>query len=499
MSDTFPQLPIADQNSESTCWSCPAVEFKGHVDFRACGQAAFRKAASGQLVVECKRQPEIGYFDPMSITYESCPQWRPTDYGYLLKDMRVMVLGMDGYLGWPLALKMAKLGCQVHGLDNFVRRKLVAERGAQSVLPIGAMQQRIAAAREKLGVDIDFREIDLLDRTSLFRYFDEVRPEVVIQFAEIPSAPYSMADVDKAAYTMENNVIGTLNVMFAMRDFAPEASIIKLGTMGEYGSPLTGRPLFEGMFPGDASLQYQGREWSLGGELTPRDPVSFYHVSKVQGTYNVFESCKYWWLRAYDVMQGVIYGSHSPELAVDPSLNTRLDIDEWWGTVVNRFVAQAAIGMPMTIYGSGNQLRGYITLADAMQCIVRLAATPPEPGQYDVVNQVTDVFSVRHIAETVARIGKQEFGLDPMIQRLENPRVEAEEHPYEVIHEKLRDRFGFRSESTLEDEVRHLFRSAPAPAAKQRIEEQQDKLFPKTRWSGEQKEMEVLEIIRPAA
>ena len=499
MAESLPELPITNQNAESTCWSCPAVEFKGHVDFRACGQAAFRKAASGQLVVECKRQPELGYFDPMSVTYESCSQWRPTDYGRLLKDMRVMILGMDGYLGWPLALKMARLGCRVYGLDNLVRRKLVAERGAKSVLPIGDMPQRLAAAREHLDAEIEFREIDLLDRPALFEYFREAQPEVVIQFAEIPSAPYSMADAEKAAFTMENNVIGTLNVMFAMRDHAPEASIIKLGTMGEYGSPLTGRPLFEGIFPGDAALQYQDKEWSLGGELTPRDPVSFYHVSKVQGTYNVYEACKYWWLRSYDVMQGVIYGAHSPELAADSRLNTRFDIDEWWGTVVNRFVAQAAIDMPMTIYGSGNQLRGYITLADAMQCIVRLAATPPEPGQYDVVNQVTDVFSVRHIAETVARIGKREFGLDPMIQRLENPRVEAEEHPYEVIHEKLSQRFGFRSESTLEDEIRHIFQAVLAPESKQRIEEQKDKLFPKTRWSGEQKEMEVLEIIRPAA
>lgn len=486
-------------NANGTCWSCPAVEFKGHVDFRACGQAAFRKAASGQLVVECKRQPELGYIDPMSITYESCPQWQATDNGYLLKDMRVMILGMDGYLGWPLALKLAKLGCKVYGVDNFVRRKLVEQKGAQSVLPIQSMERRIAAAKESLGVEIDFRAIDLLDREQFFQYVKEVRPESIVQFAEIPSAPYSMADVDKAVHTLENNVIGTLGLMFAMRDYVPEASMIKLGTMGEYGSPLTGRPLFEGLFPGDAVLQYQGQEWSLGGELTPRDPVSFYHVSKVQGTFSVYEACKYWWLRSYDVMQGVIYGSHSAELAASPELNTRLDIDEWWGTVINRFVAQAAIGTPMTIYGSGNQMRGYITLADAMQCITRLIANPPEPGQYDVVNQVTDVFSVRHLAETVARIGKQEFGLDPLIQRLENPRVEAEEHPYEVIHEKLADRFGFRSESTLEDEIRHLFRAVLEPAVRTRIEAQKEVLFPKTRWSGEHKEMQVLETIRPAA
>ncbi len=474
------------------------MEFKGHVDFRACGQAAFRRAAEGQLVVECRRRPEIGYFDPLSITFESCSEWKKTDCGYMLDGMKVLILGMDGYLGWPLALKLAKLGCKVYGIDNMLRRKLVAERGAQSVTEIRTMQERIEAARRHLGVDIEFREMDLLDRNALFAYIREIQPESIVQFAEIPSAPYSMADVDKAVNTIQNNVVGTLGLLFGVRDHAPEASIIKLGTMGEYGSPLTGRPLFEGLFPGDAVLQYQGQEWSLGGELTPRDPVSFYHVSKVQGTFSVYEACKYWWLRSYDVMQGVIYGNWSEELQAHPDLNTRFDIDEWWGTVVNRFVAQAAIGMPLTIYGSGNQTRGYITLRDAMQCITRLIAAPPDPGQYDVVNQVTDVFSVMQIAQMVATIGR-EFGLDVEVERIENPRVESEEHPYEVIHEKLQDRFGFASESGFADEVRHLFRVMLQPDNRDRILAQRGALFPKTRWSGEHGEMKVLERWKPAA
>mgnify|MGYP003346745007 FL=1 len=416
----------------------------------------------------------------------------------MLDGMKVLILGMDGYLGWPLALKLAKLGCRVYGIDNMLRRKLVAERGAQSVTEIRTMQERVAAAKEHLGVDIEFREMDLLDREALFAYIREIGPESIVQFAEIPSAPYSMADVDKAVNTIQNNVVGTLGLLFGVRDHAPEASIIKLGTMGEYGSPLTGRPLFEGLFPGDAVLQYQGQEWSLGGELTPRDPVSFYHVSKVQGTFSVYEACKYWWLRSYDVMQGVIYGNWSDELQAHPDLNTRFDIDEWWGTVVNRFVAQAAIGMPLTIYGSGNQTRGYITLRDAMQCITRLIAAPPDPGQYDVVNQVTDVFSVMQIAQMVATIGR-EFGLDVEVQRIENPRVESEEHPYEVIHEKLQDRFGFASESGFADEVRHLFRVMLQPENRDRILAQRAALFPRTRWSGEHGEMKVLERWKPAA
>ncbi len=485
-------------NAGQTCWSCPAVEFKGHVDFRACGQAAFRKAAQGQLVVECRRRPEIGYFDPNSITFESCSEWKETPDGYLLDGMKVLILGMDGYLGWPLALKLARQGCRVLGIDNMMRRDLVAERGADSITPIGSMEERVAAAREKLDVEIEFRELDLMDRPALAALIEEFQPESIVQFAEIPSAPYSMADVERAVSTVQNNVVGTLGLLFAVRDHAPDASIIKLGTMGEYGSPLTGRPLFEGLFPGDAVLQYQGQEWSLGGELTPRDPVSFYHVSKVQGTFSVYEACKYWWLRSYDVMQGVIYGNSSAELDLDPAFNTRFDIDEWWGTVVNRFVAQAVIGMPLTIYGSGSQKRGYITLRDAMQCITRLIAAPPEPGQYDVVNQVTDVFSVREIAQMVATIAR-EFDLEVEVQRIENPRVESEEHPYEVIHEKLADKFGFESESAFADEVRHLFRVLLQPEIRARIINQQDTLFPKTRWSGEHGDLEVLETWKPAA
>ena len=216
----------------------------------------------------------------------------------------------------------------------------------------------------------------------------------------------------------------------------------------------------------------------------------------MQGTFSVYEACKYWWLRSYDVMQGVIYGNYSDELAAHPSLSTRFDIDEWWGTVVNRFVAQAVIGMPLTIYGSGNQVRGYIALKDAMQCITRLIAKPPEPGQYDVVNQVTDVMSVRQIAQTVARIGI-EYGLDTEVQRIENPRVEAEEHPYEVIHDKLQDNFGFASESGFEDEIRRLFEVMTQPDMVARIKEQESKLFPKTKWSGEEGELKVLETWKP--
>ncbi len=446
-------------------------------------------------MIECKRRPELGRFEP-NITFEQCPQWEKTDYGRLLKGMRVTILGIDGYLGWTLALRLASLGCKVSGIDNYTRRECLKERGTHSIVPISTTQERLRLAKEILGVDIRFREMDIRDRGKLKEFLEEEKPEAIVHYAEIPSAPYSMIDAEHAINVQDNNVLGTLGLLWAMKDTVPTASLIKLGTMGEYGSPLTGRPLFEGIFPADAVLNWKGREWSMGGELTPRDPVSFYHVSKVQDTFNVYEACKYWWLRSYDVMQGVIYGVHTKEVSADPRLRTRLDIDEAFGTVVNRMVAQAVLGLPLTIYGEGEQIRGFIALEDAMECMVRLLASPPEPGQYNVVNQVSGLYKVRDLAETVARVGSEKFGLKVKIQRLENPRVESEFHPYEVVSEGLPER-GFHPRVPLEKEITRMFELLNKPEVKKRIEEKKDYILPKTRWSGEQKESEILEVYNP--
>jgi UDP-sulfoquinovose synthase len=487
-------------NAERTCWNCPAIDLTGKVDFRACGQSreVFNQGdgSDGQIVAECKRRPELGLYDPMSVTFEECPEWQPTPFGYLLKDMRVMILGIDGYLGWTLALRLGSLGCQVSGVDNFSRRDWVRERDAHSVVPIFEMMERLHAAEEVLGINMNFRQMDILkERDKLREFIEEVKPEAIVHYGECPSAPYSMIDLEHATYVQQNNVLGTLGVLFMMRDLVPETSIIKLGTMGEYGTPLTGRPLFEGMFPADAVMQWDDREWSLGGELTPRDPVSFYHVSKVQDTFNVYESCKYWWLRSYDVMQGVIYGVHTPQVAADPRLRTRLDIDECFGTVVNRFVAQAVLGFPLTIYGSGQQIRGLIGLGDAMQCMTRLISNPPEPGQYDVVNQMSGFYSVSHLAHTVGTIASKEFNLPVLIQRVENPRVEADIHPFEPIYSKLPDRFGFQPQVTLEDEIYRMLELLIQPDIRRRIEEKKHLILPETWWSGIKKRVETLEVV----
>ncbi len=487
-------------NKKCTCWNCPAIDLRGKVDFRACGQSVekFQKTGSDgetHVMAECKRRPELGLFDPMSITFEGCPEWRETPYGYLLKDMRVMILGIDGYLGWTLALLLGSLGCKVSGIDNYNRRNWVKERGSHTAVPISRMTERLHAAKEKLGININFREIDLLDRNSLKEFLEEVKPEAIVHYAECASAPYSMIDVEHATYVQHNNVIGTLGLLFLMHQIVPETSLIKLGTMGEYGAPLTGRPIFEGVFPADAILKWGDREWSLGGEITPRDPVSFYHVSKVQDTFNVYEACKYWWLRSYDVMQGIIYGVHTDQVAADPRLRTRFDLDEAFGTVINRYVTQAVVGYPLTVYGSGEQLRGFIALEDAMQCVVKLIGKPPEPGQYGVVNQMSGYYKIRDLAQLVANVGNKHFGLDIKIQRVENPRVEAEKHPLEPIFDKLPKEFGVEHKVPPEEEIFRMFELLTQPHVRQRVEEKKHLILPRTWWSGVKKQVETLENV----
>lgn len=491
---------MEQHNANKTCWNCPAAVFKGNIDFRACGQSQeeikARLGDEGQIMIECERRPEIGHFEP-TITFEQCTEWIEGEYGYQLKNMRVLILGIDGYLGWTLALKLGRLGFHVSGVDNYSRRKMSGEKGAHSVVPLVNMTERLHTAKEVHDISLNFRWMDIRDRSRLAEFMEEIKPEAIVHYAEIPSAPYSMVDADHAVEVQNNNTLGTLGLLWLIKDIVPESSLVKLGTLGEYGAPLTGRPLFEGMYPSDAVLNWRGRKWSLGGEITPRDPVSFYHASKVQDTFNIYEACKYWWLRSYDIMQGVIFGVHSEEIAADERLRTRFDIDEWFGTVINRFVAQAIAGIPLTIYGTGEQIRGFISLEDAMECMVRLICSPPEPGQYDVVNQVSGLYKLNDIAEVVARIGNENYGLGVEMQRLENPRVETEEHPFEVVSRNLADTFGFKPKVSLEKEVDRMFQLLTKPDILSRIKEKSHTIMPKTWWSGEKKESGAIERYKP--
>ncbi len=483
-------------NASCTCWNCPAADFGANSQSRGELARSLGGESDAKIEIRCKRRKDLSPFNPASVTFESCSEWDSGPYGYMLKNMSVMILGIDGYLGWTLALWLGSLGCRISGVDNYARRDWVMERGAHTIVPISRMTDRLRAAREVLDIDIEFRQIDILKQQNLLREFiEEVRPEAIVYYGECPSAPFSMIDLEHASYVQENNILGTLGVLFMMRDLIPDTSLIKLGTMGEYGTPITGRPLFEGMFPNDAILKWDDREWNMGGEIIPRDPGSFYHLSKVHDTYNIFKSCRFWGLRSYDIMQGVIYGVHAPQVAADPSLRTRLDIDECFGTVINRFVAQAIGGIPLTMYGSGEQIRGFIGLEDGMQCVTRLIAHPPKLGKYDVVNQMSGFYSIRKLAETTAEIASKEFNIPVTIQRVENPRVEHDIHPYEPVYNRLPDQFGFEPKVKLEDEIYRMFELLTQPEIKQRIEEKKHLVIPRTWWSGEKRRVETLEIV----
>lgn len=362
-----------------------------------------------------------------------------------LKDKTVLILGVDGYLGFPLALTLIAQGCKVVGVDNFSRRRWVNEVGADSAIPLNSLDMRVAAIKDIFGVVMEHHFFDLRDYSWVEFIVKHHKPDVIVHYAENPSAPYSMRGVRAAAEVQANNVLGTLNVLFAMRDHAPDALLLKLGTMGEYGTPVSGRPIYEGDFPSEVLLYVQNSLLSeffpLEGEMVPRDPGSFYHVSKVQDTYNVRLACKIWGLKAVDIMQGIIYGITIPEMGTYERLYTRFDIDEHFGTVINRFVAQAILGIPLTLYGRGEQKRGFIPLRKAMECMVQMMKADYEPGTYEAVNQYEDVFTLSNLAKAVGTVAEKS-GIEISIQNVENPRIELDDHRYNPVCKKLIEKYG---------------------------------------------------------
>ena len=278
--------------------------------------------------------------------------------------MRIFIAGMDGYLGWSLAQYLAVRQHEVAGADLFLRRQWVEEMGSWSATPIVPMKGRLAAFKKRFGREPLFWEGDLRDYRMVERMFREFQPDAVVHLGECPSAPYSMMDVQHAAFVQTNNIVSTFNLMFAIRDIRPDAHLLKLGSMGEYGTPNVDIP--EGFF----EIEYRGRRDCLP---FPRQPGSFYHLSKVHGTNNIMLACKIWRLRATDVMQGVVFGTRFDEMGDDLRMLNRLDFDESFGTAINRFCCQAVIGHPLTLFGKGHQMRGFLPLRDSMQCLTLAA------------------------------------------------------------------------------------------------------------------------------
>jgi UDP-sulfoquinovose synthase len=344
--------------------------------------------------------------------------------------MRILILGGDGYLGWATAMHFSARGHEVHAVDNYLRRRAHAEAGTDSLTPIAeSLPARAEAWRHVTGYRIGVTEGDLTEWTVVEQVFRDFGPEAIVHYGEMPSAPYSFISREHAVFTQYNNVVNTLNVLWAMRDHTPDAHLLKLGTMGEYGTPNI--DIEEGYI----EIRHNGRSDRLP---FPKLPGSFYHASKVHDSTNIHLACRIWGLRATDLNQGVVYGIETDEGRLDPRLATRFDYDEVFGTALNRFCLQAVIGHPLTVYGKGGQTRGYLNIVDTLQCVELATMNPAAEGQFRVFNQFTEQFSVNELAELVHAAGS-EYGLAVNVQHLENPRVEAEEHYYSAKHSALLD------------------------------------------------------------
>jgi UDP-sulfoquinovose synthase len=340
--------------------------------------------------------------------------------------MKILVLGGDGYLGWPTALHLSEQGHDTAVADNFARRWYDSELGVDSLVPIEPLQARIAAWKNLTGQEIGCYVGDLCDPVFTYEMIRDFRPDAIVHYAEQRAAPYSMIDRAHAVYTQQNNVLGTLTLLYAIAEIDPGIHLVKLGTMGEYGTPNI--DIEEGWL----DLEHKGRRDRV---LFPKRPGSFYHLSKVHDSHNIEFACRTWDLRATDLNQGVVYGQQTPETARDDRLATRFDYDAVFGTVLNRFVIQAVIGHPLTVYGTGGQTRGLIDIRDTVRCVQIACENPARRGEFRVFNQMTESMSVRDIAATIA----QAYPGEVKIENVENPRVEAPEHYYNVVHTGLND------------------------------------------------------------
>ncbi len=341
--------------------------------------------------------------------------------------MKIAVLGGDGFCGWATALYLSRKGHSVAVVDNFARRQWDHELGAQTLTPIRPLAERLAVWQQLTGNTIESYVGDVTDYEFLSSMVTSFEPDAIVHFAEQRSAPYSMIDRKHAVFTQTNNVIGTLNILYAIREFTPDCHLVKLGTMGEYGTPNI--DIEEGYI----TIEHNGRKDVLP---FPKQAGSFYHLSKVHDSHNIAFTCRAWGIRATDLNQGVVYGTVSDEVAMDEALINRFDYDEVFGTVLNRFCAQAALGYPLTVYGKGGQTRGFLDIRDTVRCIEIACLNPAKPGEFRVFNQFTEQFNVLELAQMVKESGK-ELGLKVEIEHLPDPRVEAEAHYYNAKHSSL--------------------------------------------------------------
>lgn len=343
--------------------------------------------------------------------------------------MRVLILGGDGYLGWPTAMDFAAAGHDVIVADNYLRRRIAEATSSDPLIATPNLTERAVIFKAATDKDITVRIVNLTDPDAMFELVREAMPDTIIHYAEQPSAPYSMRGFREARETFQNNLDVTFNVIWAVKEIVPGCHIIKLGTMGEYGTPNI--DIEEGWI----EIEHKGRSDKF---LFPRAAGSLYHTTKVLDTDLLWFYVRVYGLRVTDLMQGPVYGLSTDEADMDPALVPNFHYDDIFGTVVNRFLVQAVAGVPLTVYGGGGQTRGYLNLRDTLQCVRLAAETPANKGELRIFNQLTETFTVNELAARVKQIG-DEMGLDVQIESISNPRKEMEEHYYNPSYSGLFD------------------------------------------------------------
>ncbi|MCY0876914.1 MAG: NAD-dependent epimerase/dehydratase family protein [Firmicutes bacterium] len=382
--------------------------------------------------------------------------------------MRILIAGGDGFCGWPTALYLSKKGHDIAVLDNGIRRQWDEELHIHSLTPIATFEERVAAWQGHAGGTFTAYNVDMCDYDALAHAVSDFAPDAFVHFAEQRSAPFSMIDREHAVLTQTNNVVGTLNLLYILKEVAPDCHLIKLGTMGEYGTPNI--DIEEGYI----TISHNGREDTLP---YPKQPPSIYHLSKVHDSHNIMFACRAWNLRATDLNQGVVYGVQTDETKVETALSNRMDYDQIFGTALNRFCVEAAAGHPLTVYGAGGQTRGFIHIEDTVRCIELAALNPAKRGEFRVFNQFTEEFSVFDLAKMVERVAR-DLGLNPEIQHVQNPRVELEQHYYHAAHTRLLE-LGLKPHLLNDSVIRGIIEAALAEKARIRT----DIIMPTVTWS----------------
>ncbi|MCC5898012.1 MAG: NAD-dependent epimerase/dehydratase family protein [Phormidium sp. BM_Day4_Bin.17] len=381
--------------------------------------------------------------------------------------MKVLVIGGDGYCGWATALYLSNRGHDVAILDSLIRRHWDSQLQIETLTPIAPIQRRLQRWYELTGKRIELFLGDINDYPFLSQAMHQFEPEAVVHFGEQRSAPFSMIDREHAVLTQANNVIGNLNLLYILKEDFPDCHLVKLGTMGEYGTPNI--DIEEGYI----TIEHNGRKDTLP---YPKQPGSFYHLSKVHDSHNIQFACKIWGLRATDLNQGIVYGVLTEETGMDELLVNRLDYDGVYGTALNRFCIQAAIGHPLTVYGKGGQTRALLDIRDTVRCIEIAVENPANPGEFRVFNQFTEMFSVADLALKVQQAGSA-LGLKVSIDNLENPRVELEDHYFNAKNTKLID-LGLQPHNLSDSLLDSLLNFA----VKYQDRVDKDQILPKVRW-----------------